>query len=491
MMLDAARWRADPAAFIEEVLVNPEDDRPFVLTPQQKLFLRHAFELTPDGRLKYPEIIFSAPKKTGKTAFGAMIMLYVVLVLHEGRLPEGYCIANDGDQAKDRVFRAVRLIVEASPLLCGDAHITQKKIVFAHSGATIEALASDYSGAAGSNPTISVFDELWGYTSERFNRLWDELIPPPRRIACRLTVSYAGFSGESELLEGLYKRGLKGEQVAPDLYLQPGLAMYWTHGLHGPLHTDEWREQARLAHRPNAYLRHIENRWVTSEDSFIETAWWDECCTGAPVVAQPGLAVYVGVDASTKRDSTAIAVCSWDPAAQKVRLVAHKVYQPTLESPLDFEKTIVAYLLELRQRFTVVQVRFDPFQMHSPAAYLRQNGLTMWEFPQTPQNLTDSSSNLFELIKGRNIIAYPDDEIRLAMQRAVAVESGRGWRITKELASHKIDVVVAIATAALFAAKSAQHAPGPGGFPSPIIVTAGDRFAAVGGRTKLDFTRDW
>jgi hypothetical protein len=54
---------------------------------------------------------------------------------------------------------------------------------------------------------IAIFDELWAYTSERLRRLFDELVPPPTRlIACRLTVTYAGFEGESGLLEELYRR---------------------------------------------------------------------------------------------------------------------------------------------------------------------------------------------------------------------------------------------------------------------------------------------
>lgn len=70
----------DPVAFIEKTLVNPETTRPFVLTDAERVFLRHAFELTPAGRLKYSELLFSAPKKSGKTAFAAMILIYMVRV---------------------------------------------------------------------------------------------------------------------------------------------------------------------------------------------------------------------------------------------------------------------------------------------------------------------------------------------------------------------------------------------------------------------------
>jgi hypothetical protein len=116
------------------------------------------------------------------------------------------------------VFQAIKRIVEKSPHLRREAKISQNRIEFPETGATIQAIASDYAGAAGANPTISSFDELWGYTSERSHRLWDEMIPvPTRKISCRLTTTYAGFEGESELLEGLYKRGLAQPEIGPDL----------------------------------------------------------------------------------------------------------------------------------------------------------------------------------------------------------------------------------------------------------------------------------
>jgi hypothetical protein len=71
------------------------------------------------------------------------------------------------------------------------------------------------------------------------------------------------------------------------------------------------------------------------------------------------------------------------------------------------------------------------------------------EFPQSVPNLTEASSNLYELVKARGIVAYPDEAVRLAVQRSIAIETPRGWRIAKEKQSHKIDVVVALGMAAL------------------------------------------
>ncbi|MEE9249738.1 MAG: terminase large subunit [Alphaproteobacteria bacterium] len=463
-VLDASalkRWRADPVAFVRDVLRDPETGEPFKLYAAERTFLRKAFKVGKDGRLRYPEAVYSGPKKSGKSTLGAMIMLYMVIILG-GRFAEGYAVANDLEQAQGRVFQACRRIVEASPLLKDEAKITVSKIEFDATGATITALAADFAGAAGANPTITVFDELWAYTTERAHRLWDEMVPvPTRRVSCRLTVTYAGFEGESDLLEALHKRGLKGEPLDQDLYVQPGMLMFWTHECPAPWQTPEWREQMREQLRPNAFLRMIENHWVSSESSFVEPEWWDACVDpgACPVVADRELSVWCGVDASTKRDSTAIAACTWDQDARKARLVWHRIFQPSPKDPLDFEQTVEETLLNLKDRFRLREVRFDPYQMAAVSQRLVKSNVPMIEFAQTVPNLTAASTNLYELIKGRGLVVYPDDEIRLAINRAVAIETSRGWRITKEKASHKIDIVVALAMAALGAVQKGQARP--------------------------------
>jgi phage terminase large subunit-like protein len=442
-----ARWRREPASFISDVLIDPETRKPFDLLPAERKFLDHAFQTTDDGRLLYPEQVYSAPKKSGKTGFAAMHLLTTTLVFG-GAFAEGYAVANDLEQAQGRTFQAARRIVEASPYLRREANVTDRVLRFPATGATISAIASDYAGAAGANPTISAFDELWGYTSERARRLWDEMVPPPtRKIACRFTVTYAGFQGESELLEELYKRGLAQLLVGPDLHAGDGLLCFWTHSPVAPWQDEAWLAQMRKQLRPNAYLRLIENRFVGSESTFIEMAWWDTCVDAdlSPVIADRSLPVWIGVDASVKRDSTAIVAVTMKDG--KVRLVAHRIFQPSPDDPLDFENTIETTVKDLHARFRVRGVRYDPYQMQSTAQRLTRAGIKMEEFPQTVPNLTEASQNLYELIKGRNLVAYPDEANRLSVSRAIAVETPRGWRIAKDKASHKIDFVVALAMA--------------------------------------------
>jgi phage terminase large subunit-like protein len=455
------RWRADPVRFITEALCDPETEQPFELNPSQRAFLAKAFELDDHGRLKHPELLYSAPKKSGKTALAAMVVLTVTLVLG-GKHAEAICCANDIEQAQSRVFASVRRIVEASPLLRSAASITASKISFPELGASIEAIASDYTGAAGSNAVIVSFDELWGYTSERSRRLWDELIPPPtRKIACRLTTTYAGFEGESALLEGLQKRGLALPLVGRDLHAGDGLLMFWSHEPVAPWQTEEWIEQMRSALRPNAFLRLIENRFVTSESNFVDLSWWDDCIDPDMRPFPPRMAervpVFMGIDASVKHDSTAVVAVTWDKQLSKARLAAHQIFYPRPDSPLDFEATIERAVENARANFQVCGVYYDPYQMAAVAQRLRQRGVPMREYPQTPANLTMMGQNLYELIRSRGIVAYPDDEIRLAVSRTISKETPRGYMLTKEKASHKIDVVIALAMAAQACVSEGQH----------------------------------
>jgi hypothetical protein len=148
-----ARWRANPISFIQQVLINPETNKPFALLEAERAFLMHAFETGPDDRLLYPEQVYACPKKSGKTTLAAIYVLTIIL-LYGGASPEAICAANDYEQSVGRVFAAIRRIIECSPQLRDEAKITTDKITI--DDAVIIAIPSDYASAAGSNQVVSV-----------------------------------------------------------------------------------------------------------------------------------------------------------------------------------------------------------------------------------------------------------------------------------------------------------------------------------------------
>jgi len=163
--------------------------------------------------------------------------------------------------------------------------------------------------------------------------------------------------------------------------------------------------------------------------------------------------IWVGVDASVRRDATGLVACTYDRKAKLVRLAAHRVFQPSPDEPLNFEATVEATLLDWHKRFYLRKVWFDPFQMVSVAQRLEKAHIQIEPYPQTVPNLTAATQNLYDLIQSRGIILYPDAPMRLAISRAVIHESSRGWRVDKLRQSHKIDVIVALSMAALAAVK--------------------------------------
>jgi hypothetical protein len=440
------RWKESAINFINEVLRNPKTGKPFVLFDAQHQFFMHCWQLRDDGRLLYPEQCIGWIKKTGKTTTAAMHVLTTTLVFG-GRYAEAYCIAADLQQATERVFGEIKKICESSPLLRREAKITQSRIEFPQTGATITAIAGDHAGAAGAHPTISSFDELWTIDSERTRRLWDEMIPvPTQNISCRLITSHAGYSGESTLLEEIYDQGTTLPEIAPGLRAGNSMLFTWRHECLAPWQTESWLVEMRRTTRPLQYLRQFENRFVSSSADFITSEMYDKCIKlSGPPPSNPMMPIFAGVDASTKRDSTAIVAVNGD--GDNVRLVFHRIFEPTPGNPINFEE-VEQCLLNLKKRYPLLTVIYDEHQMASVVQRLVSAGLKCEEFVQSPQNLSALTQCLYDLFRYERMILYPDQKLRAAVVRTVTTENSTGLRIAKDR-SHQIDCVVALGMAAL------------------------------------------
>lgn len=252
------------------------------------------------------------------------------------------------------------------------------------------------------------------------------------------------------------KRPLIGE----DLYGGDGLLMFWSHKPIAPWQDEAWLTAMRRE-RASAYQRQVLNEFASCSSQFVDLSKWDRVVDPSLTRAPPDrkLPVWVGVDASYKHDQTAIVAVTFDRARQQVRLIDHRIYQPTSDSPLDFELTVETALLDLMRCYAVRVILFDPWQMQATAQRLTKAGLPLEEFPQSSPNLTAASQNLFDLIESQSILLYPDAAMRTAISRAVAIETPRGWRIGKEKSAFKIDVVIALAMAA-YAAVQGSGKPG-------------------------------
>jgi phage terminase large subunit-like protein len=230
--------------------------------------------------------------------------------------------------------------------------------------------------------------------------------------------------------------------------------------LKAPWQTQRWLAQRRESERPNAFLRMFCNQWVAAQSSFVSMQDWDACTSAElrPTLFAPEMPVWIGVDASVRHDQSALVAVTVDNG-DVARLVNHRTFRPSVDAPLDFEGTIVATLREWMRAYRVRRILCDPWQLEAIIQRLQKDGLPIEAFNQTVPGLTEIASNLFALVRSRKLLVYADADVRRAVLQTVASEAGRGWKLTKEKQSHKIDVVVALAMACLGAVRRAGYAP--------------------------------
>ena len=466
--------------FAKNFYILPETGRHIVLLPHQEKILKTCFTKNKQGKFPYQTIIYSCIKKSGKTEIEGLVGLWYGTDQTE-LYNEIYFIANDLEQSQSRGFKRISRIIQSNPDL-DDINVKKSVIDMLKTGTEIQALSSDYAGEAGANPGLTLWDELWAYSSENSRRLWDELTPSPtRQNSLRFIATYAGFEGESELLwelhqlinedkgggrlwsdeeidtfkynrkpmEEIYKDALRCVYVNDEA----GVFIYWDHeprmdwqlGKDG----EGYYKRERKILRPNAFRRLHQNEWVSSTTSYIPIDAWDDCTdpTISPIIPPLSNPLFLGVDIGIKRDSTAIVGVYWDSEANKMRLALHRIWQPTKAEPVDLEHTIEAYILDIHTHFRIGALYYDPSQFVRSAQFLAGQGIPLTEYTQVPTNLISMTQTLYELIRGRNLIMYPSSELRKQNLDAVIIEGSRGMRIAKEKATQKIDAIVAMAMA--------------------------------------------
>ncbi len=462
-----SKWREiGPIAWAEGPYGWINDDRqPVTLEPWQRAALAAWWE--------YREILtilaISNIKKTGKTFANAILTGWRWLALPG----EHFCAANDLDQSAGRQFSAIADMVRRNPFLRDNVTSRKEQLIFTPTGSTLTALAVDAAGNAGANHLTVSHTEAWGIVYEAGVRAFEELVPPPGKRwglpALRICDSYAGFEGESNTWHTLVDRGLKGKRVSQDwpIYLNGGLLLFHIEGEEAqarcyrgtPEEAAIYYADQRSSLRPGTYQRYHENQRSSGSEAFIKLDDWDNCTDPEhrPILPQPYLELFVGVDASIKHDSAAVLAITYDREESRAVLARHRIWQPTALDPLDIDATLGAFLRELHRGYRLRGVLYDPYQMHDLSTRLRQEGLPMQEYPQSVSNLTTMGQNLYELIKAKNLLIYPDTQLRSQAAHAVALQTSRGWRIAKEKSSLKIDGIVALAMACIGAIEFQGH----------------------------------
>jgi phage terminase large subunit-like protein len=455
-----------PVTFINRLIRKSELGQPFRLLAFQEEILNLAFAFDQHGRLPYDTVIYSCPKKSGKTTLNAALTLWWAITQEPPN--ELLWVANDLEQSLARVYRSIENLIEHNPELKAECEVQQKSIYF-ENGSVLTAISSDYQGASGSNHGWVSYEEIWAVTSENGRRLFEELTSvPTRRNSVKFVATYSGFEGESELLMDLYKKGVGkdehpeglGVRIHPTLPIyanrEARIFAYWDHEARMPWQTEAYYDSQRRTLRAGTFQRLHQNIWVSSENRFIEPAVYDGCVErGRPDLSG---SLFIGVDASVRRDSTACVALKYDDHSDRLVLADYKIWKPTPGQPINLEASVEFYLRRVynEPRARIEKILVDPYQMARSVQTLVAAGLPVEEYNQTQMNLTEATEALYSAFINRSLRLYHAPDLREHCLNAVSVETPRGIRLSKQKTSNKIDGAVALSFALLAAVQTGR-----------------------------------
>lgn len=477
----------DVVTWAEKNFYIPTDEgkpRLISLLPHQKIILECFFNpklaVSLNCGPNFQTLIYSTIKKSGKTAIAAMVARWITETW--GSHSEVFSLANDLEQARGRIYQAAITSIELSPGYSrqakGIAHkwrIIERQATHLPSHSTLKAVSADYKGEAGSNPVATLWSELWGYESESAVRLWEELTPVPTRPrSIRYVETYAGYEGESAILNELEDRikkdGIRLTRTQlnqlgcdwpfPDIdlpfYYHPSTRTfaYWDTGLAArrmPWQTPEYYIAQENELRPSAYRRLHLNERVSNAETFIQREWWERLTIQTPPPLTANTPLVVGADASVTGDCTALVAVSRDPTnPTQVLQRLCRTWQPSAGHPLDYSQTIEPTLREWCQRYNIVQIAYDAYQLHDLMTRLRNDGVT-WCRPFS-QNADRSIADkaLFDLIRDQRIHHTGSEELAEHIfncgAKVPAGDNSR-LRLVKKTNKSKIDAAVALSMA--------------------------------------------
>lgn len=420
--------------WIGEHFIDPVSKKTIQLQPYQRRILRQALQFDANGYSRYGLVVWSQPKKSGKTAIAGAVGAWVACEVEQPN--EVSCVANDQEQSAGRIFSAMTPTLE---------HLHWKvpetpRGVLAHNPATgsmVKAITTRYQGEAGANPGITLWSELWAYSGERLNRLWDEMTPPPtRKFSMRWVETYAGFKQESLLLYGFYKKIFKDYDKPYPKELNPGVfqlwkdlpvyeipdertLVFWDHAHRMPWQTADYYNGQRSQLRATAYERMHGNRWVDSSEQFItEDMWQQSCRRDGPLRIR---ATYA-LDAGKNDDCFALVGCV------KIGGVVHTADVHIWEShdKEEFDQnTIMQVIIDLHKAGKLQPpLWYDPYQLVKMAQDLRNVGIPCQEFSQGAERVKADTS-LYKHYVGGTIVNWNHPLLRQHVLSAQAQFQGK------------------------------------------------------------------
>lgn len=437
--------------------------KPFILEEWQKDIVQPLFGTVDakTGLRWYVEALVGLPRKNGKSELAAGIALYMLVADGEYGA-EVYSLAGDKKQAS-LVYKTAGDMVKASPFRSA-VRVFRTVMEVGETGSLYRVLAADADLQHGLNPSAAIIDEYHIHrNSEQYEAM--RTATAAREEPLIVTITTAGAERRGPCWD-LYERGRKSDD--------PRLFFYWSGVPNGTdindvkafkranpaswITEDFLRKQMPPSLPEPVYRRLHGNEWYEGSDvEWIPRESWEACVGDTKF--EDNLPVVVGVDAASKRDTTAVCAIQRQPDGKlRARTWLFEVDEHV--GYLDYG--IVENLIrEIASSYDVRRVAFDPFQFVRSAQILDNEGLSVETFPQNDARMVPASQVLYDAIMHGQLVHDGDPRVTDQVMAAGVMETARGWRLHKRKSTRSIDATIALAIAAQLAEWELQLGDGP------------------------------
>lgn len=470
------------AKWITQNIVVPEGrlvGSPVELSPAQLEWLEMIYGS------KTRTFILSMPRKNGKTAFSAMIVL-LHLVGPEA-VPNGqlYSTANSKDQASV-LFNLAARMVRLSPSLYEFVGIrdTNKHLYCTELGTVYKALSADVSTAMGLSPTLHISDESGQVRGAR-NDLFEALETASAAQLNPLTIVISTQAAKAEdFLSVMIDDGLAGADstVKCKLYQVPVDADVFDLEVVAQaqpnwhlMNHDEVAKMARDAQRMPSkeagYRNLVCNQRIEATNPFISKSVWIANGSDVDDEAFYNNPVYIGLDLSAKTDLTAM-VCMaysdkwhvkayfWTPSnglrdrAQRDRTpydvwADNGLIRVIDGSSLDYE-VLAKDIAEIVQDYDVQSLAFDRWRIDLLKKEFSEIGieLPMKEFGQGFKDMSPALEKLEGMLLNNQLAHGNNPVLTMCMANTKVTQDPAGnKKLDKQKSTGRIDGAVALAMA--------------------------------------------
>ncbi|MCH7695636.1 MAG: argininosuccinate lyase [Proteobacteria bacterium] len=195
------------------------------------------------------------------------------------------------------------------------------------------------------------------------------------------------------------------------------------------------------------------NNWVSAESAFIPIEWWDAAVNPLPLVPGDQTPMVLVLDAGVTGDCFGLLGMTrdpdkLDPPGLVVRVV-HK-WDPPPGGSINFAGP-EAVIRALCEEYNVVEVAYDPYQLHDLATRLMAAGVAWFRPFHQGEDRLKADKGLYDLIVHRRIRHDGNLDLREHLTNANAKHSigeDTRLRLVKKSDARKIDLAVCLSMGA-------------------------------------------